>query len=171
MLDAVAAAAELPVATVRRAAMYAKNLGAVAMAALGAGTAALEKFQLELFSPVSPMLAQTAADVGRGPAGKYRARRRLEWKMDGARIQVHKLGDEVRIYTRSLNEDHRGPSRKSPSSRAHSQNIPWCSTARRSHSTRRAGRIPFQVTMRRFGRKLNVEALRAAHCRSQLFFF
>ncbi len=63
MVDAIAAAAELPVATVRRAAMYSKSLGAVAAAALRDGASGLEKFQLELFSPVSPMLAQTAADV------------------------------------------------------------------------------------------------------------
>ena len=103
MVDAIAAAAELPVATVRRAAMYSKSLGAVAAAALREGAAALEKFQLELFSPVSPMLAQTAADVAEALQEIHGAAA-FEWKMDGARIQVHKLGDDVRIYTRSLNE-------------------------------------------------------------------
>jgi len=63
MVDAIAAAAELPVVAVRRAAMYSKSLGAVAWAALREGAEALAKFQLELFSPVSPMLAQTAVDV------------------------------------------------------------------------------------------------------------
>ncbi len=63
MVDAIAAAAELPVAPVRRAAMYGKNLGAVASAALGGGVDALAQFQLVVFSPVSPMLAQTAVDV------------------------------------------------------------------------------------------------------------
>jgi len=63
MIDAVAAAAELPVAEVRRAAMYSKSLGAVARAAMREGPAALARFQLELFSPVSPMLAQTAAGL------------------------------------------------------------------------------------------------------------
>ena len=98
MQDAIAAAAGLPAAQVRRAAMYSKGLGAVATAALYQGADSLERFQLELFSPVSPMLAQTAADVGEalreiGGAAAF------EWKMDGARIQAHKLGDEVRIST------------------------------------------------------------------------
>src|SRR5439155_18728628 len=64
MVEAIAAAAELPVARVRRAAMYSKSLGAVARAALLEGAEVLGRFQLELFSPVAPMLAQTAADVG-----------------------------------------------------------------------------------------------------------
>ena len=103
MIDAIAAAADLPATTVRRAAMYSKSLGAVASVALREGTQALAKFQLELFSPVSPMLAQTAADVAEALQEIHGAAA-FEWKMDGARIQVHKLGDEVRIYTRSLNE-------------------------------------------------------------------
>jgi len=83
MIDAIAAAAELPVAEVRRAAMYGKGLGEVASAAFSGGSEALGKFQLEIFSPVSPMLAQTAADVAEalaalgGPVA-------FEWKMDGA---------------------------------------------------------------------------------------
>ena len=68
MLDAIAAAADIPAAQVRRAAMYAKHLGAVASVALLQGADALGAFQLELFSPVSPMLAQTATDVERGAA-------------------------------------------------------------------------------------------------------
>jgi len=99
MIDVIAAAAELPVPEVRRAAMYAKNLGKVAQAAMRGGTAgiaALAAFQLELFSPVSPMLAQTAADVGEA-LREIHSEAAFEWKMDGARIQVHKSGDEVRI--------------------------------------------------------------------------
>jgi DNA ligase-1 len=170
MVDVIAAAAELPVPEVRRAAMYAKGLGAVAQAALrggAAGTAALAAFQLELFSPVSPMLAQTAADVGE--ALKEIREAAFEWKMDGARIQVHKSGDEVRIYTRSLNEI--------------SAAIPEIAELARSFQERAlvldgeaiafdsSGRPhPFQVTMKRFGRKLNVEASRSA-LPIQAFFF
>ena len=91
MVDAIAAAAELPAAPVRRAAMYAKSLGAVASAALRGGIDALGKFQLELFSPVSPMLAQTAVDVAEA-LQRLHGVAAFEWKMDGARIQVHKLG-------------------------------------------------------------------------------
>jgi DNA ligase-1 len=168
MSDAIAAAAELPAAAVRRAAMYSKSLGAVAQAALREGAGALEKFQLELFSPVSPMLAQTAVDVAEA-LETIHGEVAFEWKMDGARIQVHKLGDEVRIYTRSLNEI--------------SAAIPEIAELARTFSPRAlvldgeaitfdaSGRPhPFQVTMKRFGRKLNVEASRTA-LPIQAFFF
>ena len=103
MTDAIAAAAELPPVPVRRAMMYAKNVGAVARAALIEGEAGLAAFQLDVLSPIAPMLAQTAAD----PADALRqlgGEAAFEWKMDGARIQVHKAGDDVRIYTRNLND-------------------------------------------------------------------
>jgi DNA ligase-1 len=116
MIDAIAAAAELPVAPVRRAMMYARNVGAVARTALLEGERGLAKFQLEILSPVAPMLAQTAAD----PADALRrlgAEAAFEWKMDGARIQVHKSGETVRIYTRNLTTSA-PPCPKSPTLRA-----------------------------------------------------
>ena len=116
MVDAIAAAAEIPVAQVRRAAMYSPSLGAVARAALVEGAAALAKFQLELFAPIAPMLAQTAADVGEALVellGEQPGEVEFEWKMDGARIQAHKSGDDVRLYTRSLNEVTAAVDRKS----------------------------------------------------------
>jgi DNA ligase 1 len=158
MIDAIAAAAHIDAAPVRRAAMYG-SLGAVARAALVDGAAALERFQLELFSPVSPMLARTAADTAEA-LELLGGEAAFEWKMDGARIQVHKVGSEVRIYTRGLNEV--------------SAAIPEIVEAVRAFAPHTlvldgeavafdpAGRPrPFQVTMRRFGRRLNVEALRA----------
>jgi DNA ligase-1 len=158
MVDAIAAAANLPVAPVRRAAMYGKSLGAVAVAALHGGTEALEKFQLEIFSPVSPMLAQTATDVAEA-LEEIHAAAAFEWKMDGARIQVHKFGQEVRIYTRSLNEITAAIPEIAELARTFPQDALVLDgeaiafdAARRPH--------PFQVTMRRFGRKLNVDALR-----------
>lgn len=168
MVDAIAAAADLPVATVRRAAMYAKNLGAVAMAALGEGTAALEKFQLELFSPVSPMLAQTAADVGEA-LREIQGAAAFEWKMDGARIQVHKLGDEVRIYTRSLNEITAAIPEIAELARTFAEHtLVLDGEAIAFDATGRPH--PFQVTMRRFGRKLNVDASRNALPIAAFFF-
>jgi DNA ligase-1 len=159
MVDAIAAAAELPVAPVRRAAMYSKSLGAVGCAALLEGTAGLGRFQLTLFTPVYPMLAQTAADVAEAFA-ELAGDVAFEWKMDGARIQVHRAGAEVRIYTRSLNEV--------------TDALPEIAEAVRDfpHDTfvldgeaiafgAQDRPLPFQVTMRRFGRKLNVHALRA----------
>jgi DNA ligase-1 len=158
MVDAIAAAADLPVAPVRRAAMYGKSLGAVAVAALRGGIEALAQFQLEIFSPVSPMLAQTATDVAEALQAIHGAAV-FEWKMDGARIQVHKLGQEVRIYTRSLNEITAAIPEIAELARTFPQHALVLDgeaiafdAARRPH--------PFQVTMRRFGRKLNVDALR-----------
>src|SRR5262249_3793109 len=138
---------------------YAPSLGAVARAALQDGGAALGAFQLELFSPVSPMLAQTAADVGEA-LRELPGELAFEWKMDGARIQLHKRDDEVRIYTRSLNDVTAG--------------VPEIVARARTLAPRavildgeaiafdEAGRPhPFQITMRRFGRKLKVEEVRA----------
>jgi DNA ligase-1 len=158
MLDAIASAADLPPAAVRRAAMYGKNLGAVATAAFGGGIDALEKFQLEIFSPVSPMLAQTAVDVAEALQTIHGAAA-FEWKMDGARIQVHKLGEEVRIYTRSLNEIGAAIPEIAERVRTFSERtLVLDGEAIAFDASRRPH--PFQVTMRRFGRKLNVEASR-----------
>jgi DNA ligase-1 len=158
MVDAIAAAAELPVASVRHAAMYATNLGEVARVAMLDGADALARFQLALFSPVAPMLAQTAADAAEA-LEKIEGAVAFEWKMDGARIQVHKAGDEVRIYTRTLNDVtaavpeiveavHALPAREVM---LDGEAIAF-TAAGRPH--------PFQITMRRFGRRRDVEAMR-----------
>jgi DNA ligase-1 len=157
MIDAIASAADLPAQQVRRAAMYSKSLGTVARAALLEGAAGLGRFRLELFLPVAPMLAQTAADVGdalRQLAGEAA----FEWKMDGARIQVHQIANDTRIYTRGLNEV--------------SDAVPEIVEAVRgfgAHSLVLDGEAiafdaggrphPFQITMRRFGRRLKVDEL------------
>jgi DNA ligase 1 len=167
MLDAIAAAAELPVASVRRAAMYSNSLGAVAAAALREGASGLEKFQLELFSPVAPMLAQTAADVAE--ALQELGAAAFEWKMDGARIQAHKRGLEVRIYTRGLNEITAAIPEIAELVRTFAEHTLVLDGEAIAFDA--SGRPhPFQVTMRRFGRKLNVEASRSA-LPIQAFFF
>jgi DNA ligase-1 len=103
MIDAIAAAAEIPVAKVRRALMFGGDIGAVAEAALTDQGAGLDAFRLELLKPIEPMLAQTAADPA-DALEQLGGEAAFEWKMDGARIQVHKSGDTVRIYTRNLND-------------------------------------------------------------------
>ncbi len=159
MLDAIAAAAEMPAAQVRRAAMYSRGLGAVARAALYGGAGALDRFQLELFSAVSPMLAQTAADVGEA-LREIGGEAAFEWKMDGARIQVHKSGDEIRIYTRGLNEVTGAVPEVVELARGFAEHtVVLDGEAIAFDASDRPH--PFQVTMRRFGRKLNVGASRA----------
>ncbi len=100
--DAVARANGVPLAVVRRAAMLAGDLPAVAVLARTGGEEALHEVGLRVLRPVSPMLASTAADVAAALEATGRAS--VEWKLDGARIQAHRSGDEVRLFTRNLNE-------------------------------------------------------------------
>ncbi len=109
LLDAIARASERPVATVRRAAMLSGDLGSTARIALDGSADELESVGLVVGRPVMPMLASTAGSVSEalatlgGPAS-------VEYKLDGARIQVHRDGDDVRVYTRSLADiTHRVP--------------------------------------------------------------
>lgn len=158
MVDAIAAASSVPVAQVRRASMYAKSLGTVARVALLEGAVALGRFQLELFAPVSPMLAQTAMDVAEA-LRQLQGEVAFEWKMDGARIQVHKVDNDVRIYTRSLNDVTEAMPEIVDTARGFSEHTLVLDGEAIAFDPK--GRPhPFQITMRRFGRKLNIEALR-----------
>ena len=103
MVDAVAKAATVPVAAVRRAAMLAGDLPAVAAALLTDGACALDGFTLQVGRPVGPMLAQTATSVT-DALDKLGGTALLESKLDGARVQVHRAGDRVSVYTRSLDD-------------------------------------------------------------------
>ena len=102
MADAIAAAAEVDAAVVCRAAMLAGDLCRVAEVALRGGEQALAAVGLEVLRPVLPMLAATSATVA--DALEANGTSSVEWKLDGARVQAHRLGDEVRLYTRNLNE-------------------------------------------------------------------
>lgn len=101
MVDAVAAASGVPAAVVRRAAMLSGDLPSVAAAALSEGQGALEQFTLRVGTPVGPMLAQTATDVADALA-RLGGTAVFEAKLDGARVQIHRDGDQVSIFTRSL---------------------------------------------------------------------
>lgn len=102
MTDAVARAAGVPLAAVRRACMLTGDLARVAAVALAEGEAGLAAIGLEVLRPVSPMLASTSEDVASALAALGECS--VEWKLDGARIQAHRRGDEVRLYTRNLND-------------------------------------------------------------------
>ncbi|MGH7560682.1 MAG: ATP-dependent DNA ligase [Gemmatimonadales bacterium] len=156
LAEAVARAARVPADRVRRAAMLAGDLGRSAAVLLVEGEAGLARWRVELFRPVQPMLADSASDVA--AALEELGRASLEYKLDGARIQVHKSGDEVAVYSRSSN----------PVTAA----VPEVVAAVRGLAARELildGEVlalrsdgrphPFQVTMRRFGRRLEVESL------------
>ena len=102
MLDAVAKAAEVPLTAVRRAAMLCGAAAPVAVAAMTSGPAGLDAFRLEVGRPVQPMLAATAASVEEALDKLGEAA--VEWKLDGIRVQVHRDGDDVGVYTRSLDD-------------------------------------------------------------------
>jgi DNA ligase-1 len=103
MTDAIARAASVPIAEVRRAAMLRGDLPAVATAALTGGVDALAQFRLEVMQPVGPMLAQTATSAT-DALERLGGAAAFEAKLDGARVQIHRDGDAVAIYTRSLDD-------------------------------------------------------------------
>jgi DNA ligase-1 len=100
MADAVAAALDVPGERVRRAAMLEGDLVSVASRALTEGAAALAESTLMVFTPVQPMLAKTAATAGEAVDGLGRAV--VEQKLDGLRVQVHREGARVEVFTRNL---------------------------------------------------------------------
>jgi DNA ligase-1 len=100
--EAVAKASGVPATLVRRAMMLDGDLGRVACIALDAGADGLHAIGLRVGRPLKPMLASTAASVADALEGMDAGS--VEWKLDGIRIQVHRDGDEVRIYTRNANE-------------------------------------------------------------------
>jgi DNA ligase 1 len=102
MADAVAKAAGVPSEVTRRALMLSGDLARTAEIAITEGEEGLRSVGFEIFRPILPMLASTAESVADAIASFDRAS--VEWKLDGIRIQIHRRGDEVRIYTRNLNE-------------------------------------------------------------------
>ena len=167
MIEAVAAAADLPAANVRRAAMIAGGIASVASRALTEGATGLSRFAIALFQPLAPMLAQPADDITDAMARIPMAA--LEWKLDGARVQVHKNGDEVRIYTRTGNDvTAAAPEIVSAVLRAQAQSLILDGEA----IALKANGAPyaFQDTMRRFGRVLDIETMRATMPLSVFFF-
>jgi DNA ligase-1 len=102
MVDAVARAAGVPAGLARRALMLSGDLTRTADIAMSGGEEGLRAVGFELFRPILPMLASTAESVTDAVSSFERAS--VEWKLDGIRIQIHRRGEEVRVYTRNLNE-------------------------------------------------------------------
>jgi DNA ligase-1 len=103
MSDAIATAAGVTPNEVRRATMLRGDLPAVAAAAMAGGSASLSAFRLEVGRALAPMLAQTAGSVAEA-LEDLGAPAAFEAKLDGARIQIHKHGGDVRLFTRSLDD-------------------------------------------------------------------
>ncbi|WP_049570958.1 ATP-dependent DNA ligase [Nonomuraea sp. SBT364] len=103
MIEAVAKASGAPSADVRRALTLRGWLPAVGAAALAGGVAQLREFRLEVGRPVSPMLAGSAPNVA-AALEKARTPAALEWKLDGIRVQAHRSGGDVRVFTRTLDD-------------------------------------------------------------------
>ncbi|WIM97596.1 ATP-dependent DNA ligase [Actinoplanes oblitus] len=103
LAEAVAVAAGVPVAAVRRALLLSGDLKQVAVAALSGGAATLAGISLRVGTPLTPMLAQSAPDVGAALLATG-APAVIDTKLDGIRIQVHRSGDEVAVFTRSLDD-------------------------------------------------------------------
>lgn len=167
LTEAVARAAGVALPRLQRAVMVAGALEPVARAALAGGEAALDAFAVRLMHPVQPMLAESAPDVADAIGRLGEAA--LEYKLDGARIQVHKAGDDVRIFSRSL----RDVTAAAPEIVELVRALPVGDLILDGEvlAVRPDGRPqPFQTTMRRFGRRLDVERLRAELPLTPFFF-
>jgi DNA ligase 1 len=103
LLDAIAEASGVSRQLVRRAHMLHGDIGDVARIAMTEGSAALERVGLRLFVPVKPMLAEMAEDVPQ-VLGEHKEGSAFEYKFDGARIQIHRRQDQVRIFSRRLTD-------------------------------------------------------------------
>lgn len=160
MADAVAKAAGVQATAVRRAAMLGGALPAVAAAALTGGQAALEQFTLKVGQPVGPMLAQTATGVAEA-LERLSGTAVFEAKLDGARVQIHRMGNTAAIYTRSLDD----VTERLPEVVEATLALPVTDLIADAEAIalRPDGRPHrFQVTASRFGRSADIDAARAA---------
>ncbi len=168
MADAVAKAADIAAAAVQRAAMLGGDLPAVAAAALSGGAVALQAFTLRVGQPVGPMLAQTATSVA-DALERHGGTTIFEAKLDGARVQIHRAGDAVTVYTRSLDDvTARLPEVVEATLALPVNDLVADGEAIALRPDNRPHR--FQVTASRFGRSVDVAAAQAAQPLSVFFF-
>jgi DNA ligase-1 len=156
MLEGLAKATGVPVDRIRRAAMMAGSAIAISRTTLEHGEAGLAQFDIQLFRPVQPMLAGSAEDIAEALEDLGEAA--LEYKLDGARVQVHKSGDEVAIYSRQGNDVTVAVPEVVSAVRA----LPADNLILDGEvlSLLPDGRPqPFQISMRRFGRRIDVDSL------------
>jgi DNA ligase-1 len=177
MSDAIVTAAGVTTAEVRRATMLRGDLSAVADAAMRGGSAALAAFRLEVGCALAPMLAQTASSVEKA-LEELGATAALEAKLDGARIQIHKNGSDVRLFTRSLDDvtarlRHVAAevARWPVASLVADGEILWFAfNGDREEDIETARPLPFQETASRFARS-TTDALAASTDRPSIYLF
>lgn len=158
LLDGIAAASGIDAKTIRRANQVTGDVGEVARVAMVDGELGLERLSVRIGMPLKPMLAQTADDVKDAFAKMGEARFALEYKFDGARVQIHKRGDEIKMFSRQLSDI--------------TASLPEVADACRAIRANEAiveGEVialtadgkprPFQDVMRRFGREREIEKL------------
>jgi DNA ligase-1 len=157
LTEAVASAAEVPAADVRRAVTVAGSLRPVAEAVLTDGTAGLARFRLVVGAPLRPMLAQSAPTIREafdrtGPAA-------VEWKLDGIRVQVHRNGSTVSVFTRTLDDvTERVPELVEIAKALPVRAVVLDGEAIALHDDGRP--VPFQQTASRIGRRLDIGGAR-----------
>jgi DNA ligase-1 len=161
MLDGIARASSAKSRVVRRANQLWGDVGEVALVALTQGEAGLRGATIRLFRPLKPMLAQTADDMA-DAFEQLKGHLALEYKLDGARVQIHRRGDQVRIYSRNLAD----VTASLPDVTRHVQgrmSAPEAILEGEAVAVDNHGRpLPFQHLMRRFRRKHDVSATLAA---------
>ncbi|MFC9292716.1 ATP-dependent DNA ligase [Streptomyces sp. NPDC057011] len=156
-LEGVAAAAGVPAADLRRAVMLDGSLPRVAAAVLAGGAPALGGVTLRVGQPVQPMLAASAASVAEALAALGPCA--VEEKLDGIRVQVHREGDDVRVYTRSLDEI----TARLPEVAELARSLPGERFILDGEVIGRSGDgrpVPFQEIASRVGSRVDVEAAR-----------
>ncbi len=168
VLDAIAAQAGVEGAQVRRAHQALGDIGQLARNVRTDGAAGLSAAVVRLFRPVKPMLAQSVPDVAAAFAETH-GRLALEWKLDGARVQIHKHGDRVRLFSRRLQDV----------TASFPEVVESVVRAARAHTAIFEGEVipvadgrplPFQELMRRFRRVRSVDEA-AARVPVRLYLF
>jgi ATP-dependent DNA ligase I len=156
MIEALAAASQTAATDVRRAVMLSGDVSAVAAALVTGEADALSRFRLELGRPLQAMLAQTADDTDSALDSLGAAI--VDAKMDGVRIQLHKIGDDVRLYSRALND----VTQAAPEIVTLARALPAQTLLLDGEliALREERPLPFQMTMRRFGRRQDQQRLR-----------
>jgi len=158
MLEAIADAAEVSPELVRTAQSFLGNLGKVAEIALRGGAEELQSVALQILSPVKPMLASLATDFDE-VLQEHGGQTAAEFKLDGARIQIHRLGDQIRVFTRRLSD----VTASVPEVVEVARDLKATSLVVEGETLAVDGQqkpLPFQELMRRFRRIHDVEALR-----------